>query len=142
MVYDHLTEQTLAVLPPARPDWLEAAQTHRCVPGIEANLQALDAAHEEEVQWAVGAWQRTGRWPAVSENSRFILRLRCGTAALMIGKFYCARTHATLFPPPARTLRATCAWLLTDWWELHGRLEGAKDLTLRFEHWEDAPGEK
>lgn len=132
-IFQFCSLQMSGALPPAKSEWLEGARKHRYVFDLMDAIGHVEKPHEEEISWAIAEWKRSGDWPPISENTRFLLRLRFGAAASFAHLHGHPKTGETIFEVPDLEIREICAWLISEWWELHGRKECAIEWTCEFE---------
>ncbi len=126
-------QQSYLSLPPAKDPWLHQAKSAPSAPALEAEIRHGELLHSAEIESAIAAWKTSGRWPALSGEARFFLRLRHDAACTYVFRLSAPGTHQSLIPLPPLPPPEIAAWFLQEWWEWHGPRTVAQSLTTPFE---------
>lgn len=122
-----LLDLAMRSLPAAKPAWRNESLEMESPEQIEWALESCEAPHEEEIEWAINEFLKGSGWPAVSENSAFLLRLRCEQGANFAFYHQRPKSDESLFPFNG-SVQAMASFLLTEWWHIHGRSLEAGDI--------------
>ena len=84
-------------------------------------MEAVELPLEEQIEWAITEWRKSGQWPLLADKIKFVLHARFAAAADFAHSHIIDDKLTNLLPLPDLPPRETCHWLVTTWWQAHGR---------------------
>lgn len=129
--WGHLVEfllgQTLRI-PPGKDAWQGCKPKRLALDPVREWLLAAEYPCRADIEAAIDEWIETRQWPdGLSGSVQGHLRLRLMTVAgFLAGLCLCGAHNETSLVPFPDDQVEMARWMLTDWWDQHGRSEASR----------------
>jgi hypothetical protein len=125
------SEELMNLLRPQADSWHEFGNRTAPAEAVEQDFALGELPHLSEVAAAIDAWTSDGRWPDdLSDGARHCIRMRLNAAADFVYLLFDSRAPAQFLSAPDCSDREVLRWLLTDWWDRHGRWFFAREISV------------
>lgn len=121
-VWNVASEELMRLLRPEDDSWYEFGYKTVPAEAVEQDFALGEQPHLIEIETAIDTWVSGKDWPDLSDGARHCIRMRLNAAATFVYLLFDSKKETPyLSPPQNQTEREVVCWMLTDWWDKHGR---------------------
>jgi hypothetical protein len=139
-IWSIASEELLRLLRPQEDSWHEFSNSTAPAESVEQDFALGELPHLTEIEMAINAWTIDGHWPELSNGARHCIRMRLNAAATFVYLLFDSREPTQYLSPPAdQSEREIVRWLLTAWWDRHGRSYFAQEISVIHDRTDEEP---